>query len=187
DLRAKRLTGKQGSARNDALEGTRDPNFPRKRIFVGSNPPPKRSAQRAPKALPQTRVIFRSFAQLIVEQKEFEHLAQAREFFTLKPWQGAFTQRQIDPFVQRLRFTQAQFAQLRPNRNSGIWRENIRRETDVPKLPGNVAHGAKSFNTIGFGLTGIPENEINRYVNPAKGRFPSRFVHFVKMLMSLVH
>ena len=25
------------------------------------------------------------------------------------------------------------------------------------------------------------------YVNPAKGRFPSRFVHFVKMLMSLVH
>src|SRR5450432_1835818 len=154
DLRAERLPGKQGPPGHDALEGTRHPKLPRKRILVRTNTPAEWSSERPAQALPQAGIIPGGFAQLIIQQEEFQHFTQAREFFPLKPRQYIPTQRKIDPFLKRLRFSQTQLAQLWPNGNSRIRRENIRRKTHVPELPGDIAHGAKSFDAIGFGLAG---------------------------------
>ena len=50
-----------------------------------------------------------------------------------------------------------------------------------------MREAAASLHAVGFGLAGIAKNKIERYVDSAKSRFPGGLVHFVEMLMPLVH
>ena len=85
------------------------------------------------------------------------------------------------------RFRHAQFTQLRPDRNSGIGSEDIWREADIGKLPRNIAHGLKGDGAVGFGLTGIAEDQIERDADAGEIRLARGFVHLVDALVALVH
>src|SRR6185369_10120989 len=132
-------------------------------------------------------MIVRRFTNLVVEQKKLQHSPQALQLLALQPRKRVSSERKFSPLLQRLRFSQAQFSELRPDRNTGVGCKYIGRKTHIPKLPGDVAHGSYCFNTVRFNFARIPKNQIKRDVNPSQGRFSCGLIHFVHTLMTFVH
>ena len=81
-------------------------------------------------------------------------VASASEFLTLQPRQVVAAQSHIAHSSRDRGYFDPR-PQLRPDRDSGIGSEDVRRETHIRMLPEDLAHDPKRFDAIAFRLSRV--------------------------------
>ena len=132
-------------------------------------------------------MIFVPTVNLVVQEKIVEHSLQACELCSFEPGEHVGPERHVHPFAKALWLRHSHFAELRPDGNARIRREDVRGETDVGELAADVAHGLEGDNAVGLCLTGIAEDQVEGDPNAAKLRLACGLVHLVDALVTLVH
>jgi len=104
----------------------RHPKLPGERKVTFAQTPSQRSAERAADTVAEPRGGGGQFPNLIIQQEKLEHAMKPLEIFSLQSGKDILSQRQTLPFLERLRLFHSQFAQLGPDRDAWIRRENVR-------------------------------------------------------------
>src|SRR5260370_15487595 len=112
-------------------------------------------------------MIFLSTINLIVEQKIVKHSLQTCELSSFKPREHIGAEGHVHPFTKALGFRHSHFAELRPDGDSWIRREDVWRKTDIGKLTADVAHGLECDDAVGLCLSGITEDQVESDANAA--------------------
>ena len=84
-------------------------------------------------------------------------------------------------------FGNSHFAELRPDGDAGIGREDVRGEADVGELTADIAHGLEGDDAVRLCLSGIAEDQVEGDTDAAELRLACGLVHLVDALMALVH
>src|SRR5260370_38191809 len=132
-------------------------------------------------------MIFLSTINLIVQQKIVEHSLQACEFSSFEPRKHVSPKGHVHPFTKIFWFGHSHLAELRPDGDSRIRREDVWRKADIGKLTADVAHGMEGDDAVGLRLSGIAEDQVEGDTNAAEFCLACGFIHLVNTLVTLVH
>src|ERR1700688_3021362 len=94
------LTSNKRSTCDNFFQPAAHPQLPGEGILVCLESPSYRRAKCTPYPGPESRMILRYFSQLVVEQKELQHLPQLLQFFTLQPRQSVSAKWEFSPLLQ---------------------------------------------------------------------------------------
>src|SRR5665213_3376817 len=125
------LTGDERTPRDEVLGDFGDPQLPWEGVAAGLHAPADGLADQQTHSGANRGGVFRFAIKLTIQQEVIHHAMQAAELFALQPRKTAAPQRHVHPLAQRLGFVYAKLAQLWPDGNARIRRENVRREADI--------------------------------------------------------
>ncbi len=124
----------------------------------------------------------------LVEEKEVrEHSVEAAQAHGLEAREEGWLPGACPSIPQRLRFSHTEFAQLWPDGDARIGREDVGREADVAELAADITHGSKGDEPVCLCLARVAKDQIEGDPNTGQGRLASGFVHLIDTLMALVH
>src|ERR1700750_3126199 len=132
-------------------------------------------------------MIFVPTVNLVVQEKIVEHSLQACELSSFEPGEHVGPERHVHPFAKALWFRDSHFAELGPDGNTGIRREDVWGKADIGELAAYIAHGLKGDDAVGFRLSGIAEDQVEGDTDAAELCLACGLVHLVDTLVALVH
>src|SRR5882757_8537216 len=115
-------------------------------------------------------MIFVPTVNLIVQQKIVEHPLQACQLSSFEPGEHVSSKGHVHPFTKIFGFGNSHFAELRPDRDSWIWREDVWGKADIGKLSADVTHGLERDDAVGLCFSGVAEDKVKDDTNAAKLR-----------------